>query len=355
MLRLGSYNIAASYFTDPNLKNPDDVRHSMPHQWAQRKHYFPQIIDEIKCDVIALQELSPEQAIDILEMFSEKKRGQKQHYKLAIFMQAQTTEIESGSIYESIEEIEQNLLGKNTSAPIIAIMWNPKTVSAIFKGIFWYNPKPFERPLATDRSVTDKGFGNMNTPRGPGYIRFKHIETQKDFYFFTSHAPISGGSNARKQCFELENKVIRDLVGDSNIPFFSVGDRNLIPDQLPPNSCTNGNVCTVSDAYHALVNPAENIFDWMNSDNHSGFFGTWLGYLYEPIQFQNQIKSDGTLTNQVRLDIGTSSLKSIDSAHYHCVIRDDEVELLGSLSELDNVKRNFFSDHLLLTAGFLLQ
>ncbi len=220
-------------------------------------------------------------------------------------------------------------------------MYNPKVLTSQKTGMFWYNPKPHDRPLATDRSLTDKGFGNMNTPRGPGYVRFTHILSGKDFYFFTSHAPISGGSDTRIKCFELENKVITEIVG--TLPFFSAGDRNLLPGER------------TMDAYKALVpGPDHGIYDWMHENNHEGFNTTWLGYLYEPKEFQNQVQENGELKLSDRFDIGISSLKSIWSAHYHCIIRDDEVKLLGELTEKDNLTRNFLSDHSLVVALFII-
>lgn len=331
MLTLGSYNITASFFTDP--KDPDDVKNNYPHHWIKRRKYFPQALGEVNCDCMALQELSPEQAIDFFEMFPG--------HKFVFFVQAQTTEVESGQILDSADQIKQNLLGKNIGTPLIGIMWNPQTLKDNFRGMFWYNPEPFQRPTSTDRALTDKGFGNMNTPRGPGYIKFTHIESNKDFYFFTSHAPISGGSQTRIRCFETENKVIKEMVG--SVPFFSVGDRNLLPD------------ADVEQAYNQLVSLDHGVNDWLNPGNHLGFTGTWLGYLYEPLKFQNQINPDGSMTDQSRLDVGTSSLKSLWSAHYHCIIRnDDTVKLLGALNPQDNQTRNFLSDHSMVIAKFCL-
>ena len=338
-LCLGSYNLCATFFCDP--KDEKDPKSSMPSTWEKRKNYFRTTLLTVNCDIMGLQELSPEQAIDFINMFPE--------YKFYFFVQAQTDQIQSGSIYTNSEEIKQNLLGKNIGTPLIGIMYNPLVLVAKKTGMFWYNPKPYQRPLEVDRSLTDKGYGNMNTPRGPGYVHFFHILSGKEFYFFTSHAPISGGSETRKKCFELENKVIPEIVG--SLPFFSVGDRNLLPDQ--------GDLA--EEAYNALVpvpvpGPDSSndhlIYDWLNEKNHEGFMGTWLGYLYEPVEFQTQIQPDGSLRNSKRFDVGTSSLKSFWSAHYHCIIKENGVQVLGKLTEKDNLTRNFLSDHSMVVAKF---
>ena len=338
-LCLGNYNITATFFSDP--KDEKDPKFTMPHAWANRRKYFQQTLELANCDVLGLQELSPEQALDLFELFP--------NHKFYIFTQAQTEEVEAGKIYSTADEIKTYLLGKFIGTALIGIMYNPKKVRHSLgiaasmeviptdQGMFWYNVEPFKKPTATDRSQTDKGFGNMNTPRGPAYMRFTHIETNKDFYFFTSHSPISGGAKTRMECFKLENEIIKKIVND--IPFFSIGDRNLFPDDR------------AEESYNALV--SKDVYDWFNVENHIGFTTTWLGYLYEPKQYQNQIKQS-SLTDTTRLDIGISSIKSISSAHYHCIIRDTCVELLGELKEDDNLTRNFVSDHSMVVANFNL-
>ncbi len=90
-LCVGSYNICATYFCDPKPNDEKDTKATMPHIWEKRKMYYRKTLFSVNCDVMALQELSPEQAIDFFEMFPENK--------FYFFVQAQTTEIKSGSIY----------------------------------------------------------------------------------------------------------------------------------------------------------------------------------------------------------------------------------------------------------------
>jgi hypothetical protein len=317
-LCIGSYNITSSFISDP--KDRDDAKIKMPqHTWSNRRKYLKEAIDLAKIDVLALQELSPMQALDSVTAFPD--------YRFYFFALAETKEVKAGSIYSTADEIKEHLLGKDIGTFLIGIMYDPKKVTAKATGLFWYNPKPFEPPTATDRSLTDKGFGNMNTPRGPGWVHFVHNYSGKEFFVFTSHAPISGGWKARYECFSLENKIIPDIVGAR--PFFSVGDRNLFPG------------VGYDDTYNALV--PQGVYDWLNKDSHIGYLCNWIGYLYEKEEFQNKINSGGQFTSPDRLDIGTSSLKSVWSAHYHCIIRGNSVELLGKLSEDDNLTRNFLS------------
>jgi len=327
-LCLGSYNICATFFCDP--KDDKDTKKNMPHTWSNRRKYFRKTFDLVNCDVMALQELSPEQTLDFFEMFP--------NHKFFFFVQAQTDDVKAGEIYTNADEIKTNLLGKFIGTPLIGIMYKPNVVVPKKSGIFWYNPNPFEKPTATDRTVTDKGFGNVNTPRGPGYVEFTHVASGKDFYFFTNHAPLSGGSNTRMKCFELENQVIKKMV-DSK-PFFSIGDRNLLPD------------AGHDESYKALV--PTGTYDWLNKKNHCGAFTTWLSFQYEPLEYHNQMQKDGSFKETWRYVIGTSSLRSVWSAHYHCIIRGDDVQLLGELTEKDNLTRNFLSDHSMVVAKFNL-
>jgi hypothetical protein len=336
-LIVGSYNVTATFFTEPDPLKSEDPKTKMPqHHWENRKIYFPRLLEKIKIDVLGLQELSPEQALDFLEMFPSTK------YKFYFFVQAQTKDVVAGSIYSTSEEIKTKLLGKNIGTALIGIMYNPEKVKPQSDpGMFWYNQDPWKPPTATDRSETDKGFGNMNTPRGPGYVEFLHLESKKSFYFFTSHAPISGGWKTRMECFKLENKIIQQLTGAVK-PFFSCGDRNLFPEDGE------------KETYVALV--PKGVYDWVHDtqNTHQGFRSTWLGFLYEPEKFQNQIDTEGKFKLPGRLDIGTSSEKSLWSAHYHNIIQAEDVVPLGKLSPKDNETRNFLSDHAMLVAGFRL-
>lgn len=325
-LCLASYNITATFFTDNKPYSQ--------YYWTQRKDHVVNAMREANVDAMALQEIAPEQAIDLMEMLPE--------YRFVFFTQAQTAEVDAGKVYTSQKEVKANLVDKFIGTALIGIMYDPRKLQAIHSGIFWYHPEPFTVPTATDRSETDKGFNNMNTPRGPGFVRFMHLQTQKDFYFFSSHAPISGGYETRAACFALERTVIDRLVG--KLPWFSVGDRNMFPDE--------GH----STMYETLLN-GSNVYDWKHSTNHVGHGTTWLGYLYEPLKFQTQVLENGKfdpVVDQARLDVGIGSLQSVWSAHYHCVIRGEQVELLGDLSPEDNETRNFASDHSMLVAKFVL-
>jgi hypothetical protein len=149
------------------------------------------------------------------------------------------------------------------------------------------------------------------------------------------------------ECFKLENKIIQQLTGGVK-PFFSCGDRNLFPEDGQ------------KETYEALV--PKGVYDWVHDtqNTHQGFPSTWLGFLYEPAKFQNQVDTEGKFKLSGRLDIGTSSEKSLWSAHYHNIIQkadggeSEDVVLLGKLSPKDNETRNFLSDHSMVVAGFLL-
>lgn len=332
-LVLASYNITASFHSDP--KHLKDPKQQFPqHWWWNRRKYFKEAINKVSANVIGLQELSPEQALYFMETFS--------NHKFYIFTQTGSIDgVKAGQIYTTPKEIRENLIGKDIGTTLLGIMFDPRTLepSTHNPGMFWYNSDPFKIPTSIDRTETDKGFGNMNTNRAVGYVEFTHIQSGRNFYFFVSHAPISGGTQTRKLCFELELKMIKEIT--NGIDWFSAGDRNMFPG------------AGYDEMYNALV--GNGAHDWMNVTNHIGPKCTWIGYSYEPMQFQNQIQNNGTFTMPDRLDVGISSLKSVWSAHFPCIIRNDEVSLYCKLNWNDDATRNYLSDHMMLVACFGLK
>lgn len=377
ILKVAGWNITATFFTQADSKNPKDPKHQMrQHFWENRKECLQQAVFQVRPDVIGLQEIAPDQAMDLFDMFPT--------YGLFFFTSAKTNEIDAGKIYTTSDEIKEKLLGKFIGTALTAIMYDKKNVQPclhdetkeFIRGMFWYNPDPWTPPTVTDRAETDKGFGNMNTPRAVGFVKFQHLQSKKPFLFATSHAPISGGWKTRAQCFKLEVDILNKLSKEHSCPFFSVGDRNLFPEE------------GAQETYEALVPPKTGVCDWVSPEftRHEGFESTWLGFMYEKEEFRPKISTDGKLGAKGRLDIGISNIQSKSSAHYHCIMRKDKlnekedgiseeekrkekatleshqekekekeklkVHLLGKLEPKDEETRSFVSDHSMVVATF---
>lgn len=357
VLLLASYNITASYLSDKEIDG------NKPHAWSVRREAMMTTLRGIGAAVVALQELAVDQALDLIDMLPEQR--------FLIFQQRwlrysvpDRTEVCAGRIFTSRSELEP-LANAFCGTAMIGIMYDPRQVELLNTGMFFYKAQPYSTPRfndVPDHPSTDQGFGNVNSPRGPGFARFLHKGSGKQFFFFTFSAPLCGGSPARNQCFALERQIIAELTGTGtgtgtgktaapapapalSTPFFSVGDRNMLPaDGFQEN-------------YDTLFNTQHGqVYDWKHPVKHEGCETTWLGYLYEPRRCQNTMDTTtGNFRFTARLDIGIASVPPLSSAHHHCFIRDKGyVDLLGALRPGDNEARTFLSAHSLLTARFLL-
>lgn len=129
LLTLGNYNITATFFSDPNPTDEKDPKRNMPqHQWINRRKYIHKALQSANCDVMGLQELSPEQAVDFLTMFPD--------HKFYFFALAQTKEVEAETVCSNIDEVKQKFLGKFIGTALISIMYNPATVTPKDVGVF---------------------------------------------------------------------------------------------------------------------------------------------------------------------------------------------------------------------------
>lgn len=330
-ITLASYNICADFFSDK----------SENHKWSKRGGFVKARLLYCGAAAIALQEISAKQGMELFTMSS--------HRRLVLFQQAATPELKAGTIFTTAEQLEP-YLNINFGTPMTGILYDPADVTLEDVGMFWYKPDPLIPPTAMDRGTTDKGFGNCNTPRGPGWCRFRCNDTNKSFIFATVHAPLSGGAKTRQECFHLERKVFRQLWPE--LPIFSVGDRNILPDSETE----------VKDTMDALLGPTYGtVYDWFHPKYHVGIKSTWIGFDYEPNQFQAKVNEKGELETMGRLDVGFATIPPLWSAHSHCLIGDVEdglgrrypvLEPYGKLTLQNNITRPFASDHCMIMAGF---
>ena len=146
-------------------------------------------------------------------------------------------------------------------------------------GRFWLNEQPLEIPTSTDRSVTDKGFKNMNTYRAVLWLRIQR--GQQSLCVFNSHYPLDGDSWTRLQCTRVEHEMIQKIAKDGE-PWISTGDRNLV---LRPKDDVKCNPQTIKEVWvekKCCVVPD-------HSRCHLGLqHTTWLGFSYDACQYDLQ-------------------------------------------------------------------
>lgn len=312
--RTVSYNITVDFF---------DKESDPKSNWPNRRPHVISMLKNINPDVLCLQELSPEQCVQIYDSL-------KADYN-CVFLSQTPSDVETGLIVCN-DDVKQ-WVGKFMGTMIIGIFY--KIDYKLFAtNRFWLNENPHQVPINRDRSATDKGFGNMNTYRAVLWVHL--IIGNTDVFVFNSHYPLSGNNKTRLECAKLESEMIKKIAGSS--VWFSTGDKNLIPRRDP-------NDVDEEDVYHALVN---NSFDARDSNNHYGLSTTWLGFDYD--MFKNPIGDDGDMVNPEVLDILFSNLKSVRSFHHPGYF--DETGLLGLDTKITT--RMFASDHCLIGGDYIL-
>ena len=307
-VRVVSYNITADFFDKKDWKQ---------HNWEERKLAVKKLLKSVNADIMCLQELSPEQAIYLVDSFPNF------HFR---FLSQTVGEITpTGSVVSSKNEL-LSWEDKRCGTPLIGI-FTKKNVEILDANRFWFNENQDEIPVNTDRSKTDKGFGNMNTYRAVLWIKAKYND--KDIYVFNSHYPLSGNSETRYKCAELEVKKIQEITNGSF--WISSGDRNLIPDDDDTLAYKVGNV------YNKLTEFGIDA----TSQNHIGPRGTWSGFYYDDYKCDKE-------TEKV-LDIIVTNMKPEKSFCHIGMYKEEGRELIdlssytADLPEYDN--RFFASDH----------
>lgn len=328
--RIISYNIAVDFF------DGRDQTEEKIHTWQVRAKLCKELIVKVAPDIFCLQELSPDQASELSDYFGKKGYEAK-------FLCQTPSEIAAGEIADG--EALQSWIGKNVGTALIGTFFSNKW-SLVEEGVFWLNDNPYEIPTNKDRGETDKGFGNMNTYRAVFCTKLEMTDQpSKCLYVFNSHYPLSGDSQTRKKCAELEMKEIEKIAGDK--PWVSAGDRNLIP--------VNNDRSSPDEVYKEFLKYG---YDIRNSDNHFGISTSWIGFTYD--QYCNKIKISADEPNDFQddtvLDLMISSMRADASFHLHGAfgLSDDGGYLLPLTGELSENQISFVSDHALIGADFQL-
>ncbi|WP_010304547.1 endonuclease/exonuclease/phosphatase [Candidatus Odyssella thessalonicensis] len=317
-LRVASFNISADFF---DKKEPE----FQYHKWSHRRSAVLQTINEINPDILGVQELSPIQALELSQISGYT----------SFFLSQTPSNIEVGIIVEGAEVKEW--IGKNIGTPTVGILYKTEKFKLEDKGRFWLKEDPDALPIHRDRSQTDKGFGNMNTYRGPLWVHLIHLPTKKSVYIYNSHYPLSGNHDTRLNCARIERQKIEEI--SQNNFWVSMGDRNIIP--VTDES-------TESDI-HALAPLLEDAYNAVNPKGcHGGPAATFVGFNYDT--YKNPIE-EGCLKQPKVLDVIVSNKPSLRSQHVLTQFSPEtgEVELNpASLTE----NRTFASDHLMVVADY---
>jgi tetratricopeptide (TPR) repeat protein/endonuclease/exonuclease/phosphatase family metal-dependent hydrolase len=325
-LRIVSYNITVDFFDDRD-KTAD--KH---HHWQFRKPIVIKLLKTVYPDVICLQELSPNQALELHQYF-DIKLGYS-----SVFLSQTPSEIPVGEIVSG-NNVRQ-WCGKNIGTPLVGTFIG-NNYKFLDTGRFWLNEQPDKLPEYFDRGATDKGFGNMNTYRAVLWTKIE-APTNKIIFVFNSHYPLSGDSRTRLECVKLEMQKIKDITHGGN--WISAGDRNIIPTNND-NELSNPSV-----VLQELTKDAKNV-----KCKHYGINTTWLGFSYD--QYPAQVK-DGTVESNAILDVIASNLQQNSTFFLHGAfdpVDHNLLPLLGALEVEQNTGRYFASDHALAGADLLLE
>lgn len=329
-MRIVSYNIGVDFFDDK------DVTTDGRHHWSFRAPFVKQLLGTISADIMCLQELSPAQALELAAIFAGRFES--------IFLSQTPSEVEpAGSIIYG-EEVS-GWAGKRLGTPLIGIFVNKSTNYVIAReetGRFWLNETPDEVPTAYDRDETDKGFGNMNTYRAVLWCKVINLTNGDPIYIFNSHYPLSGNSETRFKCAELERAKIEEITARAK--WVSASDRNLI-------KCDDDNpYFNPQTIYKKLTQNAHDIRDH-RPDKHYGISSTWLGFHYD--EHRGQISKEPMDV----LDVMVSSMNPICSFFHPGVFNPADGSIIPLASYNDsallasyNESRYFASDHALIGA-----
>lgn len=312
MFIISSWNICADYFSKANKFL----------EWEKcRKVIVFAAIWECIPHVVCLQELSTRQCVDFYTEFSDA-------YDL-FFLSQTPSELPLGEIAKNEQVLKWE--GRDSGTGILAMMIN-KSMKIIIKEIsrFWLHPaiditKLPKDQVFNDRGKTDKGFGNMNTYRGVLWANLTFLN--QDIFVFNSHYPLSGGSETRYKCAQLEKQQIHEITKGKG-SWFSCGDRNFILKEEKGNEILKGN-------------------DYIFHEDSTYFYGTrttWIGYDYD----EWNIWKKGS---ECILDVCVSNLKPKTCSHLPFVFVNGDKKG-NAFGDITKRKNHTASDHCMVLAEF---
>jgi hypothetical protein len=197
---VASWNICVDFFDEKG------------HPWSERRSSCLKTLHEINADIYAIQELSIVQATELADFCRYSGYN-------ACFLSQTPSELTVGEIVDQDTIFSTGAGGWNEKiidsksnqerlkfcgTPIIGILFKSDKYQMGQVDRFWLNPEPEALPICKDRSITDKGFGNMNTYRAVLWAKLIDKKTQKPLFVFNSHYPLSGYNYTRTECAKIE-------------------------------------------------------------------------------------------------------------------------------------------------------
>lgn len=339
-LSLLSYNVCAGgkgfEAFDTRINFTEDLRHT----WATRAPYMKEFLSTHgKTDLQSFQELSSQQILDIASFLGDKTNF--------IVLSSHPSDVEAGTIRNTREHAEEikSWRDKNVGTMLTGIAYNTTKFIPETSVCFWLNEDPWTIPTDKSPRETDKGFGNTNTSRAVLGIKFKHHASDKSFYLFNSHYPLSGGAAARVGCATTKMREIEKIT--QGLPWFATGDRNMI-----------GTDEESQIVYQAFFQDNPDVQDYRDV-HHYGQGVNWIGFSTD--KFKNLPNPDLTFSNSKILcatffsEGKDHSLKVLRSAHFL-----GEFDLQkGQLKEISDVltdpeQRTTIPDHAAILVHFTL-
>lgn len=324
-IRVTSYNIAVNFFADK------DKTEDIYHNWFYCLSYIQKLLGKLLPDIMCLQGLSPEQALDLVKYFEST------HH--AVFLIQTPADLPAGLI---MYDLQVGLcIGKKIGTSLIGTLVS-KSLCIKEANRFWLNENPNEIPQNKDQTETDKGFGNINTYRAVLWIKAEENNSSKILFIFNSHYPLSGNNETRFKCAQLEMESILEITNGK--PWISAGDRNIIPNR------NSNEKYSIEEIYQKFTQTG---YDFRDSGNHYGTSSTWLGFSYDPYISQMEpqdVKEAVVLDIIVSSDLATLSFIHPGAFNPHT---EQIVDLSDSsgLSVAEN-ERYFAADHALIGADF---
>ena len=331
--RVLSYNICSSFFDGRD--ETEDKRH----HWENRKAALVNLINKIAPDIIGWQELSPQQAIDVSELFS--------NYTSKVLVQHPFDEDTTGKITKASDA--KKWLDVNIGTFLMGFSVNSEKFDISEEGRFWLNSDPETVPLSSSyiRGESDQGFGNKAAFRAVFWLKLSDKKTKKELFVFNSHYPFNGDSNTRLGCARVEREMIDKITKGK--PWVSMGDRNFIPNVAKLFKNEKQVEISEKDAYNVLVRGA---YDVRGFGDHFGSATTWAGYNYD--KFRNKVAKGEFLEKKV-LDVMVfgGSLECNQSMHIIGEYSKKDSSIITITGKVKNPGMYYVSDHFGVAADLL--
>jgi len=317
-VRLVSYNITADYF------DANDTTLDGHHQWKSRVPFVNKLLSAVHPDIICLQELSPNQAVELHKHF-----GNCLGYS-SVFLLQTPSEVKGGAIAYGVAV--SDWCGKNTDITLVGTFIS-KACKFLEAGTFWSNKEPDVMPTNTDVSETDKSCDNIDY-RAMLWAKVQ-IDDSKTLFVFNSHSSLSN-NKAYLECATLEMAKIKEITQGAN--WVSAGGHNIIPVKDDDESYD-------ISIFQELAQYSRNK---VSDNKHYGINTTWIGFSCD--QYKNELKS-GDFTDPLILDAVVSNMEQGCTFFLHGAFNPITQELLpltGALNDQQNEGRYFASDHALI-------